>query len=73
MGKPFEITADEQNVWINAATECLARLGRGLAQIFPTPYTSESLIPGDWDRWVKRVKEVHDIDVPPERRPGWAR
>lgn len=73
MSKPYEITTDDRNVWINMATACLARMSNGIAQIFPTPETSETFIPGDWNRWIERVKEVHGIEVPEDVRPRWSR
>ena len=71
MSKPYQIDTDGWTVWINEPASCLARITAGIAEVFPTPETSEALIPEDWRRWRSRVKEVHGIEVPENLRPRW--
>lgn len=73
MPQPHEVKVDDRTVWIGTADVCLARLSFGIATVFPTPHTSETLIPGDWRRWVKRVREIHGIDLSDDLCPKWAR
>ena len=69
----YTIKSDRQSVWVNHKEgNCLARLSFHFGEIFPTPHTRENLIPAEWHRWVRRVKEIHGIEVGEEYRPRWA-
>ena len=73
-----DITKDRRTVWVNTELGCVARFCPISGEVLKfengstkVMYELPSTTRADWDNWVAKVKEVHNVDVWNNYMPNW--